>query len=41
MPAIHNLDVERGGNIYVRYPNGNPSNKEIKIRISGAKEILT
>ncbi|MBS5985283.1 M60 family metallopeptidase [Clostridium sp.] len=39
VPAIHNLDVEKGGSIYVRYPNGNPSNKEIKIRISGAKEI--
>lgn len=39
VPEIHNLDVEKGGSIYVRYPNANPSNKEIKIRVSGAKEI--
>ncbi|RDY27461.1 hypothetical protein CHL78_009620 [Romboutsia weinsteinii] len=39
VPEIHNLDVERGGTIYVRYPNQNPSNKTIKVRVSGAKKI--
>ncbi len=39
VPEIHNLDVEKGGAIYVRYPNANPSNNDIKIRVSGAKEI--
>ena len=39
VPEIHSLDVEKGGSIYVRYPDASPSNKEIKIRVSGAKKI--
>ncbi|WP_066676279.1 M60 family metallopeptidase [Clostridium septicum] len=39
VPEISNLDVEKGGAIYVRYPSASPSNNPIKIRISGAKKI--
>ena len=39
VPEIHSLDVEKGGSIYVRYPDSSTSNKEIKIRVSGAKKI--
>lgn len=39
VPKIHDLDVEKGGSIYVRYPNKSASNNEIKLRVSGGVKI--
>lgn len=39
IPEIHDLDVEKGGSIYVRYTNESPNNKPIKIRVSGGTKI--
>ena len=37
---IQDINVEKGGNLYVRYPhNVESSNAQIKIRVSGATEI--
>lgn len=39
VPKIHDLDVEKGGSMYVRYPNKSISNNEIKVRVSGGTKI--
>lgn len=39
IPKLDNLDVEKGGSIYVRYPNASPSNNEIKVRVSRGEQI--
>lgn len=38
VPKIGNMATERGGSVYVRYPNSKASS-EIKIRVSGGTEI--
>ncbi len=40
VPKIGSMDKERGGSIYVRYPNSKPSG-EIKVRVSGGVKIPT
>ncbi|MFJ7736440.1 M60 family metallopeptidase [Lysinibacillus sp. NPDC097287] len=39
VPKIHDMDVEKGGNIYVRYPSGSPTKGDIKVRVMGATKI--
>ena len=39
VPSLSNMDVEKGGSVYIRYPNSNPSNNEIKVRVSGGYKI--
>ncbi|MDD6794924.1 MAG: M60 family metallopeptidase [Clostridiaceae bacterium] len=39
VPQISSMNVEKGGSIYVRYPNATATNNDIKLRISGATEI--
>lgn len=39
VPEIHNMDVEKGGNIYVRYPSGSATNGDVKVRVMGATKI--
>lgn len=39
VPKIHDMDVEKGGSVYVRYPNASPTTNDIKIRVSGATKI--
>lgn len=40
LSQLHDLNVEKGGNLYVRFPyNVDSSKAQIKIRVSGAKEI--
>lgn len=39
VPKIHDMDVEKGGSLYIRYPKATPTNNEIKIRVSGATKI--
>lgn len=39
VPKIHNMDVEKGGNIYVRYPSGSSTKGEVKVRVMGATKI--
>lgn len=41
VPKITNMDVEKGGSVYVRYPNGTPSGHDIKVRVSGGEKIPT
>ncbi len=38
VPKIGSMATERGGSVYVRYPNKNPSG-EIKVRVSGGTKI--
>lgn len=39
VPKITGMDVEKGGNIYVRYPSASPTNGDVKIRVMGATKI--
>lgn len=40
LEKLHDINVEKGGNLYVRYPrNVENSNAQIKIRVSGATQI--
>lgn len=39
VPNITNMDVEKGGNVYIRYTESSASNKDIKIRVSGGYKI--
>ena len=37
---LHDLDVERGGSLYVRYPYDTPdTNNDVQVRVSGAVKI--
>ncbi len=39
VPEITNMDVEKGGNVYIRYTGNSASDKDIKIRVSGGYKI--
>lgn len=39
VPKIHNLDVEKGGSVYVRYPSSTSTNGDVKVRVIGATKI--
>ena len=39
VPKIHDMDVEKGGNIYVRYPSGSATKGAVKVRVMGATPI--
>ena len=39
VPKIHDMDVEKGGNIYVRYPSTSSTKGDVKIRVMGATKI--
>ena len=39
VPKIHDMDVEKGGNIYVRYPSGSATKGDVKVRVMGATKI--
>lgn len=39
VPQIGNMNTERGGSVYLRYPNATKSNSEIKVRVSGGSKI--
>ena len=39
VPTIGSLATERGGSVYVRYPNSSATSNEIKVRVSGGTKI--
>lgn len=39
VPTIGSLATERGGSVYVRYPNSSATSNEIKVRVSGGTRI--
>lgn len=39
LEQIGGEDSERGGALYIRYPNASPSGKDIKVRVAGATKI--
>lgn len=39
LDQIGGEDSERGGALYIRYPNASPSGKDIKVRVAGATRI--
>lgn len=39
VPKIHDMDVEKGGNIYVRYPSASATNEDVKVRVMGGTKI--
>ena len=41
VPKVNNMDVDKGGSVYIKYPNANPVNGTIKIRVSGGTRIPT